>query len=74
MKKVALKQTQQYKNSDLCIATEYGFEDEDIDVATAEINGRYPQHGYCVNTGVKEMIYVMIGGGGTLHRRYFDKV
>lgn len=59
MKKIALEQTQEYKNSELCIATEYDFKDKDIDISTAEINGKYPENGYCVNTKVKEMIYVV---------------
>ncbi len=62
MKKVALEETEVFKNSDLCIATEYGFHNKDIDIATAEINGRYPEGAYCVNTDVKEMIYVISGG------------
>ena len=63
MKKIALEQTQEYKNSELCIATEYDFKDKDIDISTAEINGKYPENGYCVNTEVKEMIYVISGSG-----------
>ena len=31
MKKIALEQTQEYKNSELCIATEYDFKDKDIE-------------------------------------------
>ena len=52
-----------FKNSDLCIANEYNFKDKDIDLSTAEIKGRYPETGYCVNTKVKEMIYVLKGKG-----------
>lgn len=66
MKKIALEQTQKFRNSDLCIATEYDFGDKDIDIATATINGRYPEKGFCVNLEVKEMIYV-IEGCGTIH-------
>lgn len=64
MKKISLGETQTFKNSDLCIATEYPFCDKDIDIATAVISGRYPEKGYCVNTEVKEMIFVISGGGG----------
>lgn len=63
MKKVSLNETEQFNNSDLCIATEYNFADKDIDVATAVINGRYPDDGFCVNTMVKEMIFVIEGSG-----------
>ncbi len=63
MKIVKLEETETFKNSDLCIATEYGFGDKDIDIATAEINGKYPEDAYCVNTEVKEIILVLLGGG-----------
>ena len=43
MKIISLEQTQEYKNSELCIATEYNFKDKDIDISTAEINGKYPE-------------------------------
>lgn len=59
---MALEEKEVFKNSDLCIAAEYGFHDKDIDIATSEINGRYPEDAYCVNTEVKEMIYVISGG------------
>ncbi len=41
MKIVRLEETQKFENSKLCIATEYAFGDKDIDIATAEINGKY---------------------------------
>ncbi len=63
MKKISLTETQDFKNSELCIATEYDFADKDIDIATAVISGRYPETGFCVNLEVKEMIYVIEGGG-----------
>ena len=63
VKKITLEQTETFNNSDLCIATEYDFKDKDIDISTALIKGRYPDEGYCVNTEVKEMIYVISGGG-----------
>ena len=66
MKKISLKQTKEFKNSDLCIVAEYGFDDKDIDISTAEINGRYPEKGFCVNQEVKEMIYVLEGSGEIL--------
>lgn len=62
MRKIASEQTQEYKNSDLCIAKEYDFKDKDIDISTAKISGRYPENGYCVNTEVKEMIFILAGG------------
>ena len=61
MRKVSLEQTQKFKNSDKCIATEYGFADKEIDITLAEINGRYPEKDYCVNEKVKEMILCLEG-------------
>ena len=63
MRKVSLEQTQKFKNSDKCIATEYGFADKEIDITLAEINGRYPEKDYCVNEKVKEMILCLEGTG-----------
>ena len=63
MKKVSLKQAQEFKNSEKCKVTEYGFGDKDIDISTAKINGRYPETGYCVNLKVKELVYVLSGSG-----------
>lgn len=63
MKQIKLADTSTHKNSDLCIATEYDFKDKDIDFATAVINGRYPEKGYCVNMEVKELIFVIEGEG-----------
>ncbi len=69
MRKIASEQTQEYKNSDLCIAKEYDFKDKDIDISTAKISGRYPENGYCVNTEVKEMIFILAGGGDCALKR-----
>lgn len=63
MKKVSIEMTNEFKNSDNCIVAEYPLMDTDIDIATAVINGRYPAQGYCINTSVKEMIYVLNGHG-----------
>lgn len=53
-------------NSDKCKTIEYPFGDEEIDLGLAEITGRYPDSGYCVNLVSKELIYV-IEGSGTLY-------
>jgi|GEM_PF-7014147 len=34
MKIISLEKTKEFKNSDLCIATEYPFGDKDIDIST----------------------------------------
>ena len=67
MKKVALEETYTHNHSDVSVATEYPFGDRDIDIATAVIKGKYPDKGFCVNTQVKEIIYV-IEGEGEIHK------
>ena len=37
------------KNSDKCKTLEYSFNDKEIDLGIATINGRYPDKGYGVN-------------------------
>lgn len=54
------------KNSDKCKTLEYSFNDKEIDLGIATINGRYPDKGYGVNLVSKELIYV-IEGNGTLN-------
>lgn len=51
------------KNSDKCKYIEYAFSDKDLDLSISEITGKYPEEGYCVNTGCKELIYVLEGNG-----------
>lgn len=68
MKIIKIEQAEVHKNSDKCEVIEYGFNDKDIDCATAQINGRYPDTGYCVNEECKELIYV-IEGKGTLNKK-----
>lgn len=63
MKKVSKNQAQNFKNSEVCLVTEYGFSDADIDISVAKINGRYPDEGYCVNEQVKEMVFCLEGSG-----------
>lgn len=53
MKKISQNETESYNNNNVCIAYQYDFYDKDIDIYTAEINGRYPNIGYYVNTKVK---------------------
>ncbi len=51
------------KNSPKCIAYEYPTEDQDIDIAVIEIDGRYPDNGYVTNEAVKELVFVAGGMG-----------
>ena len=63
MKIVKFEQAQQFSNSDKCLVYEYDLNDKDINCATAIINGRYPDTGYCYNEECKELIYVVKGKG-----------
>lgn len=68
MKIIKLEEAQRFDNSDKCKVLEYEFGDKDIDCATAIINGRYLNSGYCMNVECKELIYV-IDGKGTLNKK-----
>ncbi len=56
------EQAQKFENGPTCTVYEYGG-DEDLDGAVAEINGRYPESGWSMNTKVKEMAFVLSGEG-----------
>jgi mannose-6-phosphate isomerase-like protein (cupin superfamily) len=52
------------KNSEACTAIEYGFDDEkNINSAVIELNGRYPETGFALNTVCEEVLYVIEGSG-----------
>ncbi len=63
MKVVKLNETQEFKNSDTCVATEYSFNDETINIAVVKITGRYPDKGRVTNEKSKEVAYVIEGKG-----------
>ncbi|MDD5098455.1 MAG: cupin domain-containing protein [Candidatus Pacebacteria bacterium] len=63
MKIIHKNQTEQFKNSENCIATEYPMSDKDINGAVVELTGRYPEKGRVVNLKCKELVYVIKGYG-----------
>lgn len=63
MKIVKSYQTKKFKNSPVCIATEYPLGDKDINGALIELKGRYPDKGRVVNLKCKEMAYIIKGSG-----------
>lgn len=63
MKIIRSSEAKEFKNSDRCIATEYPFEDKDINVAIVEVIGRYPEKGRVVNLKCKELMHVIKGFG-----------
>lgn len=63
MKIVKKSQTKKFKNSPVCIATEYPLHDKEINGAVIEIKGRYPDKGQVLNLKCKELAYVIKGQG-----------
>ena len=63
MKIIHKNQTHEFKNSDVCTASEYPLGDEDINGAVIKLKGRYPGKGRIVNLKCKEMAYVVQGSG-----------
>jgi mannose-6-phosphate isomerase-like protein (cupin superfamily) len=63
MKIIHENQTKKFKNSDVCVATEYPMGDKDINVAYVEVSGRYPATGQVTNEKCKEMAYIIEGSG-----------
>jgi len=53
----------EFKNSPVCTAYEYSFDDKDINVAFIEIKGRYPEKGRVTNKVCKEIVFVTKGKG-----------
>lgn len=68
MKIVRLEEANNFENSEKCKGMEYQLNDKDINFAIAQINGRYPDQGYCMNQECKELIYVM-EGKGTINKK-----
>lgn len=68
MKLVKECQARKVQKSDKCEVLEYPLGDKEIDMAIANLKGRYPYSGYCLNQECKELIYV-IDGKGTLNKR-----
>jgi len=63
MKFINKKETEKFKNSNVCTAIEYPLEDKDINGAIIELSGRYPDKGRVVNLKCKELAYIIKGSG-----------
>jgi mannose-6-phosphate isomerase-like protein (cupin superfamily) len=57
------QKSEKHENGKTCTVWEYPFRDNDIDISYAEINGRYPETGWAVNTRSKEAGIVISGSG-----------
>lgn len=56
-------QTNEHKNSEMCVVRTPNIQDETIDFAIATISGRYPAEKRVTNQACKEMVYVHEGSG-----------
>ena len=65
MKIVTSEQATMIENSNTSHLLEYSIllDDKDIDCGVNEINGRYPEKGYCTNLKCKELAYILEGEG-----------
>lgn len=63
MKIIRQSESEVFKNGNVCEIHEYPFNDPNINIGTAKINGRFPEAGYLVNEVIKEYAYVIQGFG-----------
>ena len=52
-----------HENSPACVAFEYGMSTDKIDSAVIELNGRYPESGWALNTACTALVHVIRGAG-----------
>lgn len=69
MKIIRKDESVPFKNSESCEVFEYGLQDGAGGIAVAEIRGRYPESGYVINDGCKEIAYILSGTGRIGWRR-----
>lgn len=60
---VKKSESKRFANSPTCIIHEYGHGDDDINIAIADINGRYPEKRNVINKVCKEVVFVLEGSG-----------
>jgi mannose-6-phosphate isomerase-like protein (cupin superfamily) len=63
MEYVSLNDVVRKENSPSCIVYEYVTKSSEMNIALAEMTGRYPDEGYAVNEACSEMGYVLKGQG-----------
>ncbi len=61
MKIVRKDQAVSHKNAQTCTAYEYELGHPDINIASIEVSGRYPEKGYATNKQCVEMVYIISG-------------
>jgi mannose-6-phosphate isomerase-like protein (cupin superfamily) len=63
MEVVREAETQKFQNSKFCSAFEYKMEENEVNGALIQLNGRYPDTGWVANLQCKELAYVTRGAG-----------
>ncbi len=63
MKICIAKNNIQRNNGTNCTVTEIPIDTHELNIALAEINGRYPETGCAVNHKVSELVYIQSGTG-----------
>lgn len=63
MEHIKKKDAIKHHSSSHCIVYDYSMQNREMNIATAEITGRYPDRGYVVNHNCHEMAYVLKGTG-----------
>ncbi len=61
MKVVKLESSVKKSNSKNCVITDYCFNSPYMDLVMADIEGRYPNIGYCVNENCDEIAFIIDG-------------
>ena len=52
-----------HAQSPQCVVYEYPMQTSEMNIAVAEVKGRYPEQGYALNHACSEMGYVIKGNG-----------
>lgn len=70
MKIVKQEQAKKFKYADTSSVLEYSIDlnEKNLDFCINEINGRYPEKGYCSNLECEELCYIL-EGNGTIYKR-----
>ena len=70
MKIVKQEQAKKFKYADTSSVLEYSINlnEKNLDFCINEINGRYPEKGYCSNLECEELCYVL-EGSGTIYKK-----
>lgn len=68
------KNEAQFYSGDGFSGMDYPLKDQDIDFAVIKVNGRSPKYGYQVNTGCKELLYIIEGYGLLSYKGNDEKI